>query len=207
MTKRDDIGDLLGGLGVEPQVIDAVKRVDAVMQHWRRRMAKRELGKRALAKLGLSLDLAQLDVLFAIDATPEEFGSAKPSETMVGTVAERLAIDPSRASRMVAEMVGAGYVRRAVSQADGRRAIVELTDAGLAVVAAVRSYKWLLLGDYFRGWSAEDIAVFVPLLERYADWFQTAGDGEARFADQIAALSQSVAEVSDPQAANTARAI
>lgn len=204
MTKRDDIGTLLGSLGLEPQVIEAVQRVDAVMQNMRRRMLKRELGRRALQTLNLPLELGQLDVLYAIDATPAEFGEDAPSETMVGTVAERLGIDPSRASRIVAEMVSAGYARRAVSQADGRRTIVELTDSGRAVVNAVRSYKWLLVGEHFRGWDAADISAFVPLLERYSDWLDTADEGEARFASEIAALSDAVAEARAVQAANTA---
>src|SRR5690606_40601178 len=58
-----------------------------------------------------------------IAAPVSEFGDDTHDETMVATVAERLGIDPSRASRLVSEMVEAGYARRAVSQADARRKI------------------------------------------------------------------------------------
>jgi DNA-binding MarR family transcriptional regulator len=189
--KQDHIQSLLHSVGADPAVIDAVVRVDDVIQEWRRKMTKRELGHRAIEKLSLPLDLAQLDVLFAI-SSPGYGADDADSETMVGTVAERLGIDPSRASRMVADMVSSGYARRAVSQIDGRRAIVELTDKGLAITQAVRSYRWLMLADYLAGWPKEDIAIFVPLLERYTEWFSDFADREERLGDEISALVTSV---------------
>lgn len=194
MTKHDHIETLLGGLGTDPAVIDAVKRVDAVFQRWRRQMTKRELGRLAIEKLNLPIDLSQLDVLFAIAAPAHEFDAPGDAETMVATVAERLSIDPSRASRIVSDMVSAGYARRAVSQADARRTIVELTDAGWAMVRAVQSYKWMLLSEFFAGWTREDIATFVPLLERHSNWLQDARSAESIFAADIEALSAKLAE-------------
>ncbi len=131
---------LLQKAGVDASTADAVMRIDALLQNWRRQAMKRELGQRALVELRIGLDIAQFDVLVAIDGPVNEFGEAA-GETMVGTVAERLAIDPSRASRLVSEMVDQGYARRAVSQADARRAIVVLTERGKTVVEAVRAYK------------------------------------------------------------------
>lgn len=190
MTVRDTLETLLNEAGIRADAVAAVMRVDAVIQQWRRKTAKRELSHRALASLGLDLELAQLDVLFAIAAPVHEFGGAS-GETMVGTVAERLGIDPSRASRLVAEMVTAGYARRAVSQIDARRTILELTPLGEAVVEAVQAYKWLFLGDFFSGWSAEDVARFVPLLERFVDWSDTAL-GETRFTAEIGRLAEAI---------------
>src|SRR5690606_25479524 len=186
-TNRDTLETLLNEAGIRGDAIAAVMRVDAVMQQWRRNTAKRELSHRAVASLGLGLELAQLDVLFAIAAPAHEFGGAS-GETMVGTVAERLGIDPSRASRVVADMVNAGYARRSVSQADARRTVLEHAPLGQAVVDAVQAYKWLVLGDFFSGWSPEDVARFVPLIERFTDWTDTARD-DARFAADIARLA------------------
>src|SRR5690606_37728655 len=124
-TRDVDVGSLLQKAGVDADTADAVMRIDALLQNWRRRAQKRELGQRALVELRIGLDIAQFDVLVAIDGPANEFGAAA-GETMVGTVAERLAIDPSRASRLVSEMVDQGYARRAVSQADARRAVVVL---------------------------------------------------------------------------------
>lgn len=180
---------LLQKAGVDASTADAVMRIDALLQNWRRQAMKRELGQRALVELRIGLDIAQFDVLVAIDGPANEFGEAA-GETMVGTVAERLAIDPSRASRLVSEMVDQGYARRAVSQADARRAIVVLTERGKTVVEAVRAYKYLIMGDFLGGWPKDELAQFVPLLERFANWSKHLETGSERFAAEIAALAR-----------------
>ncbi|MAN75697.1 MAG: MarR family transcriptional regulator [Rhizobiales bacterium] len=163
-----------------------------MVQNWRRQMHKRELGHRATRALGLDMDMAQIDVLFAIAHPMLAPDTNADDETMVSTVAERLHIEPSRASRLVAEMVNSGYARRAVSQRDARRTILELTPAGEAVIDAVRGYKWLLLGEFFSGWSPEDVATFVPLLERYSSWMNSSEVAEEKFADEIDELAKSI---------------
>ena len=193
-SRQETLRSVLAQSGQKSELADALMRIDAVVLNWRRQMHKRELGHRAVRALGLDIELAQVDTLFAI-AT--EAGEGE--ETMVSTVAERLSIDPSRASRLVAEMVNAGYARRAVSQRDARRTILELTPAGEAVVAAVQKYKWLLLGEFFSGWSKADIDAFVPLLERYSDWMRSSESSEAKFADEIAELSQSIATAKEQE--------
>ncbi|RDE09910.1 MarR family transcriptional regulator [Pelagibacterium lacus] len=180
-------------------------RIDAVAQNWRRRMHKRELGRRALAALGLEIDLAQLDVLFAIAAPDYEFATNAEAETMVSTVAERLMIDPSRASRLVAEMVNLEYARRIASQRDARRTILELTPAGEAIVTAVRNYKWLLLGEFFSGWSDDDLEKFVPMLESYSDWMRTSESSEEKFAGEIAEMAQQIRHIRQEPAAADSR--
>lgn len=182
---------ILRRAGVEGAAAEAVLRVDALMQGWRRRMAKRELGHRALVELGIDLDLAQFDVLVAIDAPANEFGETE-GETMVSTVAERLRIDPSRASRVVSEMVDLGFAVRGVSQADARRAIIRLTARGEAVVQAVRIYRFLLLGDYLSEWTEQELDTFLPQLERFSAWADDAGARRQRFDKQINALAQSL---------------
>lgn len=189
---QDKLRRLLSRNGWTADLADALIRIDAVAQDWRRRMHKRELGHRALATLDLDIDLAQLDVLFAISAPLHESEANAGSETMVSTIAERLFIDPSRASRLVAETVNAGYARRAVSQRDARRTILELTPAGQAVVDAVRAYKWLLLSEFFSGWSEEELDIFVPLLERYSDWMRTSETSEEKFASQLRELREAI---------------
>lgn len=196
-AREDNLRSVLARFGQSSALADALMRIDAVAQSLRRRLHKRELGHRALNALGLEIDLAQLDVLFAIAAPHYESGANADAETMVSTVAERLIIDPSRASRIVAEMVGAGYARRAASQKDARRTILELTPAGEAVVAAVNTYKWLLLGEFFSGWTKEELDAFVPLLERYSDWMRTSETSEEKFRDEIRELAASVRNARD----------
>ncbi len=160
----------LTGAGLSQPVIDAALEVDGVLQRWRRRVVKRELGQRALADLGLSLDLAQLDALMAVRAPRNEFDGTPCGETMVSTVADRLGIDPSRASRLTGELIRLGLVRRAVSQLDGRRSVLQTTEAGEQVVQAVRLYKFMALGDFLSDWTEAEIATFLPLLERFSAW-------------------------------------
>lgn len=162
------------------------------MQQLRRRFRKRELGIAALGILGLEdeIDLALLDVLIAIWAPSNEFGDDAGTETMVSTIATRLHIDPSRASRLVSELIGKGLARRAVSQKDARRTIVQLTDRGQAIVDAVRRFKFLVMGKFFSGWTTEELETFVPLFERFVAWTDDAPNIEPeRLADEIAEIS------------------
>ncbi len=187
-----DVNALLREAGIDTRTIEAVVSIDALLQNWRRRAVKRELGHKALLDLNIGIDLAQLDVLFAIEAPAQEFGELGGGETMVASVAERLGIDPSRASRLVAEMVEFGHARRAVSQADARRAIIELTASGQAIVTAVRTYKFLIMGDFLGDWSAEELDHFVPLLRKFGKWPEHSEPGAVKFADEIALLAQEI---------------
>jgi DNA-binding MarR family transcriptional regulator len=192
MSMADEIALRLGKAGIGEPAIAAMQKIDALLQVWRRRVARRELGQHALADLGIDLDLAALDVLFAIQGAGPEGGEAE--ETTVGAVAERLGIDPSRASRIVGEMVDRGYARRGVSQADARRAVVTLSPRGVGVVASVMEYKALLMGDFLSEWTQEELAAFLPLLERFSAWSDETGTRRGRFAAEIADIASRLRE-------------
>jgi len=198
MTEKQTSGieHLLQQAGVEPGVIDAVMRVDALLQSWRRRGIKRELSNVALRDLDLPLDLAQLDVLAAIEAPVHEFGDAE-GETMVSTVAARIGIDPSRASRLIAELVDEGYAERAVSQSDSRRTIIRLTEKGSIATGAVRAYRFLLMGNFLGEWKPSDVDTFLPLLEQFSHWSEDIEARRAKLLPQIEALRAYVAERAD----------
>ena len=194
LSDRDEtLKDELEKAGIDRDVSQAALDVDAILQRWRRRVVKRELGHKALNDLDLPLDLPQLDVLMAVHAPVNEFG-VEEGETMVGTVAARLNIDPSRASRITGDLIKRGFVRRAVSQQDARRAVLELTDEGAAIVEAVRSYKLLLLGSHFRDWTMQEIETFLPLLERFSAWSERADQPPAPLAAQIDDLRKRLAQ-------------
>jgi DNA-binding MarR family transcriptional regulator len=165
--------DILRNAGINTETIDVVMKIDALLQSWRRQAAKRELGQKALVELKAGIDLPHFDVLIAI-AGPSPYFRDAQGETMVATVAERLNIDPSRASRLVSEMVDKEFARRAVSQADARRTIIELTEKGAALVEAVRVYKNLIMGDYLATWG---------------EGIDTAG---AKFASELELLTKSI---------------
>lgn len=192
---RNRIEKRLAAAGIPSHAVEAVLKVDALMQSWRRRISKRELGLSALSELGLDLELAQLDVLMAIAAPGNEFGNMPAEETMVGTVAERLMIDPSRASRLVSEMVDKHYVTRSASQLDSRRTVIGLTNEGNAVVDAVRTHKFLMLGDFLSDWSEAELHQFLPLLARFSAWSDRPDEDrrKRRFEDQFRALAEELA--------------
>jgi DNA-binding MarR family transcriptional regulator len=149
----------------------------------------------ALADLGIGLELAELDVLVAIEPRLGDFDGATQDETTVGTVADRLSIDPSRASRIVAGMVERGFAVRGVSQADARRAVVRLTNRGRAAVAAVQEHKALLLGDFLSEWSREELETFLPMLERFSGWSEGTEARRTRFSNEIAAIAARLRDV------------
>ncbi|WP_407807920.1 MarR family winged helix-turn-helix transcriptional regulator, partial [Staphylococcus aureus] len=65
----------------------------------------------------------------------------------VGAIAEGMRIDPSRGSRVVADMVGRGLLKRGVSQEDGRRSIVEITPLGTSLLQEMRRTKMSVIED------------------------------------------------------------
>ncbi len=180
----------LARAGIDEDVTNAAIEIDAVLQRWRRQIFKRELGTNALRELGMSIDLAQLDVLMAVHGPRVEFDGNAKTEVMVTTVGERLNIDRSRASRLTSDLITQGFLRRAVSQSDARRAILELTDKGTQVVRAVRSYKFLILGQFLKGWTEEEIETFVPLLARFSTWYDGANSPSGEVEEEVAALRQ-----------------
>lgn len=170
MNGGEGLSRRLVDAGLDDDVARSALALDAILQRWRRRAQKRLPERLALEALGLDLDVARLDVLTAILAPGGLFECEADEETMVATVAARLGIDPSRASRLVSDLIASGHVRRAVSQRDGRRAIVELTDEGRAVVTEVRARKVGMLAVFLSEWTAEEIATFLPLLDRFSAW-------------------------------------
>ncbi|CUH78155.1 MarR family winged helix-turn-helix transcriptional regulator [Tropicibacter naphthalenivorans] len=184
----------LAQAGIEEATAQAALDIDAVLQIWRRKVVKRELGHRALDELGLDIDLAQLDVLMAVWAPVNEFGD-DAGETMVSTVATRLNIDPSRASRITSELIKKGHLRRAVSQQDARRAVLEATESGTRIVEAVRTYKFLVLGSYLRDWTPEEISTFLPLLERFSAWSERAACPGGPVKEEVARLRDQLSDI------------
>lgn len=185
---------LLLRAGVRQRSADAVLRLDGMMRAMRRRLRKHQLGARAIADLGLDIDLALLDALAAIEGDPREFADGGSEETMVSTIAERLGIDPSRASRLAGDAVDKGYAVRVASQADARRTLIRLTPEGEAVVEAVRQYKYLVMGRFLDGWSDDEVVAFLSLLERFSSWneqgFERDSPSKADIADLLETLRQ-----------------
>ncbi len=90
-------------------------------------------------------------------------------EMSVGGVADVLAIDPSVASRMVGDCISHGYLVRAPSQVDGRRAVLRLTEAGFALRDRFRSQQRQAFEHITRDWPEGERRELARLIVKYAD--------------------------------------
>jgi DNA-binding MarR family transcriptional regulator len=147
--------------------------IERAMIRIRRRQTRRPIGKAAMQAMSQPVDLEHVAVVDAIEEGSEEPGA----EVTVGDVAERLGIDPSRASRVVTAAIKAGYVRRLASQADGRRICLELTPDGQRIVDNAHQHRQALYHNLMHDWSDDDRAEFARLLTRFADAVTEANRG------------------------------
>jgi DNA-binding MarR family transcriptional regulator len=169
-TRGDqELVELARSYGLGPKGAEAVAVIDAVMTKVRRSIQRREFGRRIIAKIDPTLDVGHLDAITAI-AYNAVWSDRPDDEVTVGQVAERLGIDPSRASRVVADVVERGYARRVASQQDARRICLELTVKGQRFVDAVRINKWQVFARALGQWNERELVVFAALLERFQGW-------------------------------------
>ncbi|MEV8093671.1 MarR family winged helix-turn-helix transcriptional regulator [Kitasatospora sp. NPDC085879] len=95
-------------------------------------------------------------------------------------LASALGIDQPRASRLTAQALAAGLLRREADQADGRRSLLRLTPEGRAVLERVDAFRRAVVAEATAGWSPEDREVLARLLGRFvADFAAVTGTGRA----------------------------
>lgn len=156
----------------EPDVInhswdeDAV-RVGDTMTRMRLMMGRRVISRLAIDRVSPGLDLSLLDTLDIVRRIRTEGG-----EATVGAIAEAMRLDASRGSRLVADLVGRGILRRVACQEDGRRSLVEITENGEALLAEVRSVKQSIVERSMQNWTADERHQFGILFERFIESFE-----------------------------------
>jgi len=141
----------------------ALPAIERAMVRIRRSQTRRTLGRTLALDLGRPVDLAHVAVVDAVEEGPDHPGH----EVTVGAVAERLGIDPSRASRLVADAIQAGYVLRVASQADGRRIRLELTDPGRQLAGTVHHHRQAFFARLTHDWTEQERHQFARLLTRF----------------------------------------
>ncbi|MFN7102839.1 MAG: MarR family winged helix-turn-helix transcriptional regulator [Pseudorhizobium sp.] len=146
---------------------DGLQTIDQTLTRMRLVIRKRTIGRMAIAKVTPGLDVSHLDVLEAMRILGEEGG-----EITVGAIAETMRTDPSRGSRMVAELVSRGILERGVSQSDARRSILKRTPLGDELLREVRAVKQALVAEVLSGWTEEEITMFAGLFERFTAGFE-----------------------------------
>lgn len=169
--------------GFSQDAAEALMRLDADMFHHVRRVMKGDVPQALLQDLGTDLEATQFHALAALTRIRHGHGRPRAEEPTVGLLAEEMAVDPSRASRIASDLVERGYLVRAVSQADGRRSVLELTDKAGQLFEAFHQAKWARTMRLYQGWTTEEIVTFARLFARFrqgmADHFPSDGPSAA----------------------------
>jgi len=166
---QDGIAETLAARGRSKDEIVALLQFDAAIFRFHRRMAKGELMALALRRLGLKLEPAQFQALTAVARIQHGVGREASAQPTIGLIAEEMALDPSRASRIVADLVRLGCVQRGAAQDDGRKSVIKVTDAGLKCLYAMRDAKWEMLLSVFSSWPQDELQSLAEGLTRYLD--------------------------------------
>jgi len=143
-----------------------ILRIGQSMTRMRLMTGRRLIGRLAIQSVAPGLELSHLDVLDAVRRAQED------GEVTVGTIAEMMRIDPSRASRIVADMVGRNILRRKASQADARRIIVVMTPLGQKLLSEIRAQKLAFVSTVVKDWNPEEIEIFGELFEKCISGFE-----------------------------------
>ncbi|MEV0143754.1 MULTISPECIES: MarR family winged helix-turn-helix transcriptional regulator [unclassified Nonomuraea] len=102
-------------------------------------------------------------VLEAVDAA-----SARLGEVSVTDVAHELGLDRSGASRMISAAVDHGYLARASSEQDARRATLTVTPAGAEVLTGAHAFQEEVFARLTATWDPDEVASFASGLRRLA---------------------------------------
>ncbi|MGJ8583544.1 MAG: MarR family winged helix-turn-helix transcriptional regulator [Marinosulfonomonas sp.] len=161
------IPDLLEKAGYSPEAASALLDLDSGMFQWKSAFMKGEVPVQMIQELGVDLDLTQFRFLTAITRIQGGIGRPEPQAATIGGVAEELNVDPSRASRLAADLIQRGYLRREAAQDDGRKSILVLTDSAEQVFSRFRELRWTKFMAIFADWDTAEIADFSRLFGKY----------------------------------------
>jgi DNA-binding MarR family transcriptional regulator len=140
------------------ELVRAIYRLGAV---------RREIAHHALAELG-SQGFTALSIVYS------------EGPVRISDVAAHLGIDLSVASRQVAALEAAGYVRRETDPDDRRVHRVAVTDAGTRVLGESHRRMVDAFATALAGWSEGEIAALAGGLNRLRDDFARGAETEPR---------------------------
>jgi DNA-binding MarR family transcriptional regulator len=142
----------------------SIAHISDVMARLRLLVGRRVISRTAIDTVAPQLDISHLDVLDAMRRID--------GEVTIGAIAEMMRLDPSRGSRLVAEMVAQGVLRRDISQIDGRRSVVVRTEAGDHLLDQIHTTKRRLLASMLTDWPEEELTRFAPLFDKFVSRFE-----------------------------------
>ncbi|RKN06452.1 MarR family winged helix-turn-helix transcriptional regulator [Streptomyces radicis] len=133
-----------------------------------RRTYKRRAPARLAARRGErpvrhgQLPDAVFELLDAIES------SAARGETLtVSEAAAVLGVDQPRSSRLTAQALAAGLLRREADHHDGRRSLLALTPEGHDVLLRIRGFRRRVIAEATADWPDTDRATLARLLTRF----------------------------------------
>jgi DNA-binding MarR family transcriptional regulator len=158
----------------EAQRGEGIARISATMGRFRVLIGRRVISRLALHDAAPMLDVSDLDALRLV---PSQQGT-EHAEVSVGDIARNLRIDPSRASRLAAGLVQKGFLLRAISQQDGRRAVLLRSKSGDRIFAEVQQVKHEVIAEIVHDWPAARLSGFAEDFERFVLGFETRSQPE-----------------------------
>jgi len=142
---------------------DTIRAVERALLRIVRSLGRRGLGRTMERKLEGLVDFSHVAVVDALGQSEE-----RGESVTVGLIARRVGLDHSRASRMVAAAIRAGYARRVASQEDGRRTCVALTEKGGKFASAIAQQRQKFFATHLKAWPEKDSREFARLLTLFA---------------------------------------
>lgn len=109
------------------------------------------------------VDLSRILVVQAV----ESIQAQSNQDATVGMIAQQLAVEPSTASRLVADTIKDGYVSRSVSLIDSRRVQLELTEAGRLLGQDARAYQTDIFRQVTHDWTEAERSEFARLFVQF----------------------------------------
>ena len=125
-------------------------------------------------------ELSRILIVQAVEAV-----QATAQEATVGAVAQQLAVDPSTASRLVADAIEDGYLVRSASPADNRRVQLGLTEDGHALAQSARDYQLSIFQQVTSDWTDQERAEFARLFVRFTEAVGAAVQSQLRDRKQL----------------------
>lgn len=128
-------------------------------------VSRQPMGQIVLGSTQHAVEVSRILVVQAVEAGPEE----PDGEVAVRVVARRLGIDPSTASRLIADTIQAGYLSRRGSPSDARRVSLLLTEAGQALSRGAQRYQRAVFEQATHGWPDPERLGFARLLPIFVE--------------------------------------
>lgn len=118
--------------------------------------------RRVASERAAAVDPALGEVGYAVMEYLHRSGVCRQRELVASLCVEKAAV-----SRAVSQLVGLGLVGRVDDPEDGRGHVLALTEEGGERIVRVLSDRRAAYAAKLADWSADDIAAFVAMLERY----------------------------------------